>query len=98
MTCVSSSIELEPEATKTPEVKPFNIINDEQQKQKHAASQFFSSLLRRAPQLADLSVNVTYGVHRIAERQSVALTCSDAPFVRRSWVSVSAASSFSFAA
>jgi hypothetical protein len=47
MTCVSSSIELESEATKTPEVKPFNIINDEQQKQKHAASQFFSSLLVR---------------------------------------------------
>jgi hypothetical protein len=45
MTCVASSIELELEATKTPEIKPFNIINDEQQKEKHAANQFFSSLL-----------------------------------------------------
>jgi hypothetical protein len=47
MTCVASSIELELEATKTPEIKPFNIINDEQQKEKHAANQFFSSLLER---------------------------------------------------
>jgi hypothetical protein len=45
MTCVSSSIKVEPEATKTPEIKPFNITNDEQQKEKHAANQFFSSLL-----------------------------------------------------
>jgi hypothetical protein len=28
--CVSSSIELEPEATKTPDITPFDIINDEQ--------------------------------------------------------------------
>jgi len=39
------SIELEPEVTKTPEIKPFDIFNDEQQKEKHAANQFFSSLL-----------------------------------------------------
>jgi hypothetical protein len=43
--CVSSRIELEPEATKTPKLKPFDIIDDEQQKEKHAANQFFSSLL-----------------------------------------------------
>ena len=43
--CVSGSIKVEPEATKTPEIKPFNITNDEQQKEKHAANQFFSSLL-----------------------------------------------------
>jgi uncharacterized protein YqeY len=36
---------LEPEATKTPEIKMFNVINDEQQKEEHAANQFFSSLL-----------------------------------------------------
>ena len=44
-TCVSCSIELEPEATKTPKVELFDISNDEQQKEKHAAHQFFSSLL-----------------------------------------------------
>jgi len=44
-TCVFGSIELEAEATKTPEIKPFDIINDEQQNEKHAANQFFSSLL-----------------------------------------------------
>jgi hypothetical protein len=44
-TCRSSNIELEAEATKAPEIKPFDIINDEQQKEKHAANQFFSSLL-----------------------------------------------------
>jgi hypothetical protein len=44
--CVSRGIELEPEATKEPGNKPFDIINDEQQKEKHAAHQFFSSLLR----------------------------------------------------
>jgi hypothetical protein len=38
-------MKLEPEATKTPEIKPFDIINDEQQKEKHAANHFFSSLL-----------------------------------------------------
>jgi hypothetical protein len=43
--CVSSSIELEAQATKTPELKPFDIINDERQKEKHAANQFFSGLL-----------------------------------------------------
>jgi hypothetical protein len=31
--------------TQTPEIKPFNIINDEKRKEKHAANQFFSSLL-----------------------------------------------------
>jgi acetyltransferase-like isoleucine patch superfamily enzyme len=45
-TCVSGSIELEAEAKKTLEIGPFDIINDEQQKEKHAANQFFSSLLR----------------------------------------------------
>ena len=44
-TCVSSSIELEPEATKTLEIKPFDIINHEQQKEKYAANHFFRSLL-----------------------------------------------------
>jgi hypothetical protein len=44
-TYVFSNIELEPRATKTPEIKPFDIIHDEQQKEKHAASQFFRSLL-----------------------------------------------------
>jgi heavy metal sensor kinase len=43
--CDFNSIELEPKATKTPEIKPVNIINDEQQNEKPAASQFFSSLL-----------------------------------------------------
>ena len=32
-----------------PEIQAFDIINDEQQKEKHAANQFFSSLLRREP-------------------------------------------------
>jgi hypothetical protein len=45
--CVSSRIELEAEATKTPEIKPFNIVNDEQQKEKPASNQFFGSLLER---------------------------------------------------
>ncbi len=31
--------------TKTPEIKPFDIVNDEKQKEKHAAHQFFRSLL-----------------------------------------------------
>src|ERR1700678_2702891 len=44
-TGVSRSIELEPEATKAPENELFDIINDDQQKEKHAANQFFSSLL-----------------------------------------------------
>jgi hypothetical protein len=43
--CVSSSIELEPETTKILEIKSFDIINHEQQKEKYAANQFFSSLL-----------------------------------------------------
>jgi hypothetical protein len=43
--CVCSNIELEPEATRTLEIKPFDLINHEQQKEKHAANQFFSSLL-----------------------------------------------------
>jgi hypothetical protein len=44
-TCVSNSIELEPEATKTPTIELFDIIDDEKTKEKHAANQFFSSLL-----------------------------------------------------
>jgi hypothetical protein len=44
-TCVSNSIELEPEATKTPKIELFDIIDDEKTKEKHAANQFFSSLL-----------------------------------------------------
>ena len=43
--CVSGSIELEPEATKTPEIKPLNLINDEQYKEEPAANQFFRSLV-----------------------------------------------------
>lgn len=40
---VSSSIELEPEGTKTPDITLFDIINDEQHRErKHAANQFFS--------------------------------------------------------
>jgi hypothetical protein len=45
LTCVSNSIELEPEATKTPTIELFDIIDDEKTKEKHAANQFFSSLL-----------------------------------------------------
>jgi hypothetical protein len=37
-------MESEPEATQTGN-QAFDIINDEQQKEKHAANQFFSSLL-----------------------------------------------------
>jgi len=59
MMCVSGSIKVEPEATKTPEIKPFNITNDEQQKEKHAANQFFSSLL-----MSWLSVKWRSGVLR----------------------------------
>jgi len=40
-------MELDPRAIKTPEIKPFDIVNDEKQKEKHAAHQFFRSLLRR---------------------------------------------------
>jgi hypothetical protein len=43
--CVWRSTELEPEAPKTPKIELFDIINDEHQKQKHAADQFFRSLL-----------------------------------------------------
>jgi hypothetical protein len=45
MMCVFDSIELEPGATRTPEINPVNIINHEQQNEKPAASQFFRSLL-----------------------------------------------------
>jgi hypothetical protein len=42
-------MESEPEATQTGN-QAFDIINDEQQKEKHAANQFFSSLLeKKAP-------------------------------------------------
>jgi hypothetical protein len=41
-----SSIKLEPETTKT-KIQPFDIINHEHQKEKHATNQFFSSLLER---------------------------------------------------
>ena len=37
--------ELDSEGHKTPEIKPFDISNHEKQKEKHAANQFFSSLL-----------------------------------------------------
>ena len=37
--------ELEAAATKTPEIEAFDIINDGKHKEKHAANQFFSSLL-----------------------------------------------------
>jgi hypothetical protein len=43
--CVWSSIELDPEAIKTPELKPFNIKKGEKQKEEHCVAQFFSSLL-----------------------------------------------------
>jgi hypothetical protein len=42
--CDCKSFKLEPEATQTPEIKRFGIRNDEQQKEKHVANQFFSSL------------------------------------------------------
>jgi hypothetical protein len=45
--CVWRSTELEPEAPKTSQIELFDIINDEQQEQKHAADQFFRSLLDR---------------------------------------------------
>jgi hypothetical protein len=48
---VSLAASRAPEATKTPEIKPFNITNDEQQKEKHAANEFFSSLLDAIPTL-----------------------------------------------
>jgi hypothetical protein len=43
--CVSRSIELEAAATKTTEKRPFDVVNDEKQKEKQVAHQFFSSLL-----------------------------------------------------
>jgi hypothetical protein len=39
------SIESEPEATRTAEIKSIDIANDEKQKEHHAANHFFSSLL-----------------------------------------------------
>jgi hypothetical protein len=45
LTCVWRSIELEAAVTKTPEIEPIDIINDEQLKEKPAAPQFFRSLL-----------------------------------------------------
>jgi len=50
--CVFDSIELEPGATRTPEINPVNIINHEQQNEKPAASQFFRSLLDAEIRLA----------------------------------------------
>ena len=47
-TCVRNRIELEPKATRVPEINPFDIIHDEKQKEKHAADQFFRSLLKPA--------------------------------------------------
>ena len=38
---------------KAPGIKPLDILNDEQQKEKHAASQFFSSLLETTVQELD---------------------------------------------
>jgi hypothetical protein len=43
--CVWRSTELETEASKTPKIKLFDIINHEQHKPKRAVDQFFSSLL-----------------------------------------------------
>jgi hypothetical protein len=43
--CVCNRIKLEPKATPAPEINPLDIIHDEQQNEKHAADQFFSSLL-----------------------------------------------------
>ena len=43
--CVSRSIELEAAATKPPKSEPFDIVNDEKQKEKQVADQFFRSLL-----------------------------------------------------
>jgi hypothetical protein len=43
--CVSCSIELEIAATKLPKSEPFDIVNDEKQKEKRLADQFFRSLL-----------------------------------------------------
>ena len=42
---VFTSIELAPEATKNTGNQTFNIINNEPQREKHAAYQFFRSLL-----------------------------------------------------
>lgn len=39
------SIELDPRATNTPEIKLLGLVNDEKQKEKHASNQFFSILL-----------------------------------------------------
>jgi hypothetical protein len=58
--CVSRSIELEAAATKTPESKPFDISNDEQQKEKHTAHQFFSSLLNNLFILSKLAERVGF--------------------------------------
>jgi hypothetical protein len=44
---VFTSIELAPEATKNIGNQTFNIINNEPQREKHAAYQFFRSLLER---------------------------------------------------
>ena len=53
--CVSRSIELEPEATKTPTSKPFDISKDQKQKENYVANQFFSSLLEGAGTLRSIN-------------------------------------------
>jgi hypothetical protein len=42
---VSRSIELEAAATQPPKSEPFDIVNDEKQKEKQVADHFFRSLL-----------------------------------------------------
>ena len=51
--CVSRSIELEAAATKPPKSEPFDIVNDEKQKEKQVADQFFRSLLGDKAENAD---------------------------------------------
>jgi len=46
--CVLNSPELNSGAAKTPEIKSFDIIKDEKQKENRTADQFFSSLLERS--------------------------------------------------
>jgi len=54
-------------ATKTPEIKPFEISNHEKQKEKHAAIQFFRSLLKRhcvpygAKRYSTVFLSISYG-------------------------------------
>ena len=41
----AGALQAQPPAGKTPKIDLFDTVNDEKQKEKHAASQFFSSLL-----------------------------------------------------